>query len=244
MLLLTLGLGYVLLGEETADLDFEPRPFPEGFRDLVLNGRAPSTGVSPIAGLGPKTQIGAGQPTNICAALFEDTASPSIGETEAVVTVVEFSDYRCPYCKTLSPLLLRLQERYHFRLIFKEWPILGASSRLAARAALAADKQGKFRAVHKKLMQSAFVPTPAYMDDLATQLGMDRRQLSDDMRAPETDLALERTHALATALGLLGTPSLVVGRTIVQGAITQSQLEELIDNERANRHLNPCRTAG
>jgi protein-disulfide isomerase len=143
--------------------------------------------------------------------------------------VVQFFDYRCPYCRTLTKLLSEMQERV--RIVYKEWPILGTSSKLAARAALAAAKQDRYFAFHKRLMNSRFIPTAAYIDALAVELGINQAQLLEDMNASDTGDALQRNAVLASELGFSGSPGLVVGRTIVQGAIRQRQLESLIDNE-------------
>ena len=123
----------------------------------------------------------------------------------------------------------------NLRIVYKEWPILGDGSVLAARAGLAADKQGKYPAFHTRLMNSRFIPTVAYVEGIAAELGLDLAQLRVDMNSAATMLAIQRTSALASALHLVGTPVLVVGRTIVQGEITRKQLERLIDNE---THLN------
>jgi protein-disulfide isomerase len=144
---------------------------------------------------------------------------------------VEFFDYRCPYCKILSKILSQAQAKYRLRVVYKEWPILGESSELAARAALAANKQGKYQEFHTKLMNIGFIPTVGYIGDLAAELGLDRSRLSRDMNSDETTLALRRTSSLAKELGLFGTPSLVVGRTIIPGALSQTQLESLIEIE-------------
>ena len=126
------------------------------------------------------------------------------------------------------------------RIVYKEWPILGESSKLAARAALAADKQGKYQEIHTKLMQSGFIPSIGYIEYLAAELDMDWPRLSRDMASDETTLALKRTSTLADKFGFIGTPSLVVGRTIVQGAITRAQLESLIEIEAASELPSLC----
>ena len=132
------------------------------------------------------------------------------------------------------------RNQYRLRVIYKEWPILGMSSQLAARAALAAGKQGKYTEFYLKLMQSSFIPTDAYIDDLAAQFNVNRSRLRQDMNAVKMALDLRQNSALAAALNLVGTPSLVVGRTIVQGAISRSQLKKLIEIETASKQASPC----
>ena len=126
------------------------------------------------------------------------------------------------------------------RIIYKEWPILGDSSVLAARAGLAADKQGKYLAFHTRLMISSLIPTAAYIEGISVDLGMNQSQLRVDMDSQITTLAIQRTSALASTLSLIGTPALVVGRTIVQGEITRRQLDRLIENERQLQSPKVC----
>ena len=215
------------------NLEFKERGSPQGFRELVLE--AESSGFGPILGLPPnvsgvskddRSKLGIG---NVCDALFRDPNSPAVGSPYSKVHVVQFFDYSCPYCRTLTKFLSELQDRV--RIVYKEWPILGTSSKLAARAALAAAKQDRYLAFHMRLMNSRFIPTAVYIDALAVELGINQVQLLEDMNASDTDNALQRNAVLASELGFSGTPGLVVGRTIVQGAIRRRQLESLIENE-------------
>jgi len=125
------------------------------------------------------------------------------------------------------------------RLIYREWAILGPPSVLAARAALAADRQGKYLPLHERLMRSRLILTMDYIDALAGDLGIDRARLHTDMTASGTELALRRTAKLASSLGFLGTPGLVVGRTVVQGEISRRDLEALIAEEKRSPQ-KPC----
>jgi protein-disulfide isomerase len=215
-----------------AKLEFRDRVFPRGFRDLVLESASshidPLSGLLqiPLAGAPPKPNV-----QEVCDALFRDPDSPAVGNQDSTVQIVAFLDYRCPYCKKLTNIMSEIQAD-NVRIVYKEWPILGDRSVLAARAGLAADKQGKYLAFHTRLMNSRLIPTTAYIEEIAGELGMNPPQLRADMNSAITTLAIQRTFALATALSLLGTPALVVGRTIVQGEITRSQLDRLIENER------------
>jgi protein-disulfide isomerase len=225
-------------------LEFKQRGFPEGFRELVLeNG---SSCFDPIAGLTRNiSAVGSEDRTKrdvhgICDALFRDPNSPAVGSPHTKVQIVEFFDYRCPYCKTLTKILAEMQGSDRVRIVYKEWPILGNSSELAARAALAAAKQSKYLPFHMRLMNSRFIPTAAYIEDLAVELGMNQAQLLKDMNANDITVAIQRTAALASELGFTGTPALVVGRTIVQGAITRIQLGSLIENEQSLQSPAVC----
>jgi protein-disulfide isomerase len=221
-------------------LEFRDRAFPRGFRDLVLESA--SSQIDPLFGLQRSPLVGAASEQGlqeVCDALFRDPNSPAVGNRDSDVQIVAFLDYRCPYCKKLTNIMSKMHAD-NVRNVYKEWPILGDSSVLAARAGLAADKQGKYLAFHLRLMNSKLIPTAAYIEDIAIELGMNKSQLRMDMNSANTTLAIQHTTALASALGLIGTPALVVGRTIVRGEITQSQLERLIENERHLRSPKVC----
>ncbi len=126
------------------------------------------------------------------------------------------------------------------RVVYKEWPILGPASDRAARAALAAGRQGKYLRFHETLMKTRGMPTEAVFRYAASEAGIDPHRLLGDMNAKEIGAALRRNDRLAKQLGFTGIPSFVVGRTIVQGAITRSELERLIDLEAAESATAAC----
>jgi len=229
---------YVLFSIELPHkLEFRDRSFPRGFRELALDGAASK--LDPLYGFKqastPASRLNARE---VCDALFQDPRSPSFGSPDGQLQIVAFLDYRCPYCKKLSSVLSQLQKE-KIRIVYKEWPILGESSVLAANASLAADKQGKYLEFHARLMNSRLIPTIAYINEIAVDLGINKSQLLRDMTSEITAHALERTSELASALGLVGTPALVIGRTIVQGEISRRVLERLIDDEIGNAKT-PC----
>src|SRR5450759_1702720 len=221
-------------------LEFRDRNFPRGFRDLALDSA--SSQFDPLFGLQQAPLVDAASKQDqqeVCDALFRDPDSPAVGNRDSEVQIVAFLDYRCPYCKKLTYIMSKMQAD-NVRIVYKEWPILGDSSVLAARAGLAADKQGKYLAFHTRLMNSRLIPTAAYIEEIAVDLGMNQSQLRVDMDSQITTLAIQRTSALASNLSLIGTPALVVGRTIVQGEIMRSQLERLIENERHLQSPKVC----
>ena len=235
-----LAMVYRFNARESAELQFRPRNFPPGTRELVLQ-----QGVSPLSAVlaGPQLDRDGEQirpdPAQICRALFRDVSSPASGAVDRPVEIITFLDYRCPYCKTLSGIISGLQNE-NARFVYREWAILGEASMLAARAALAADRQGKYLAFHDRLMKTRLIPTPDLIDVIATDLGLDVKKLHADMKSDATTQSLRQTSALASALGLIGTPALVVGRTVVQGDVTRRQLEKLIANERSLPPMKDC----
>jgi protein-disulfide isomerase len=141
------------------------------------------------------------------------------GLCEAGATpLVAFLDYRCVACRRHAEALLAGARAGRWRLMVRDWPILGEPSVLAARAALAAASQGAYWAFHADLMATSFVPTDGLVDELAARHGLDRARLRRDMAGPEVAATLARNAALARGLGGVGTPLYVVDGVVVSGA--------------------------
>jgi len=153
--------------------------------------------------------------------LLEDPTSPVAGAETASVEVVEFFDYRCGYCKRVHATVLNLLAQYpNVRLIFKEFPILGPDSDLAAKAALAAAKQGGYLPMHEALMGLSTAPlTTATIEVLVAKLGLDLALLNAEMESPEIAQSLRRNHDLAAALSIQSTPTFVIGGDVLPGAL-------------------------
>ena len=165
--------------------------------------------------------------------LFRDPDSPSIGPADADVTVVEFIDYRCPHCRRMSSTvadLLAADPRV--RVVFKEFPILGADSLLAARAALAAHRQGKYAEFHKALIATESINEITVLL-LAESLGLNLERFQQDRSSPEVGAAIDANYALASALDIGGTPAFVVGRQLIPGAPSLVSLTEAVRAARA-----------
>ena len=168
------------------------------------------------------------------AALSEDANSPVLGNPEGDVLIVEFFDYRCPYCRSVAPKILdAVRADGGVRLVMKEFPILGPESVYAARAALAAAMQDKYEDFHFGLMAVDGEITEQSVLGLAEELGLDVERLQKDMLSDEIDVALRDTYRLAEALEIRGTPAFVVGDTLVPGALELEALQDLIAKTRA-----------
>jgi protein-disulfide isomerase len=167
------------------------------------------------------------------AEIFEDPAAPAAGNASGDVTVVEFFDYQCPHCKSVAASVRRLlAEDPNVRLIFKELPVLGPVSTLAARAALAAHGQGRYVAFHEALMAATVPLDRGEILRIAGQVGLDATRLQADMERPEVGALLERNLALARELAIGGTPAFVIGTEIVPGAVPLATLKELVARAR------------
>jgi protein-disulfide isomerase len=165
--------------------------------------------------------------------LLQNPDSPVGGNPAGDVTVVEFFDYRCPYCRRMVPVVKALlAEDRGVRLVYKEFPILGEDSVLAARAALAAHRQGKYAEAHDRLMAEPEPLTRAAIVATLAKIGLDGERLRTDMDAPEIVTLIGREFALARALGIEGTPAFVVGGELVVGAVDPGTLRDLISRAR------------
>jgi len=166
--------------------------------------------------------------------LLSDPRSPVGGNPRGSVTVVEFFDFRCPHCKHAAPDVKRLaQEDSDVRIVFKQFPVLGPDSELAARAALAAHAQGKYAALHDAMLAANGPLTLPVILKLAGPAGLDVAKLQADMETPEIRATIERDRALAAAVGITGTPSFVIGTELVPGAVDLATLKALVAEARA-----------
>ena len=165
--------------------------------------------------------------------IFDDPATPVGGNPRGDVTIVEFFDYRCPYCKQVLPSLQALlKEDHKLRFLYKEMPVLGPQSVVAAHAALAAQRQGKYEAFHTAMMATKGQITDEVIYQVAGSVGLDVDRLKRDMAAPEIEQALKANLALASALEIRGTPGFIIGEHIVPGAIDLEALKNLVADAR------------
>ena len=166
-------------------------------------------------------------------ALFADPADPVRGNPRGDVTIVEFFDVRCPYCKRLHLELADLLRRdRNLRVVMKDIPILGPQSVVASRALLAAQRQGKYVELHDALMRLRGEPTDAAIRTEVQRIGLDHARLLRDMEDPAIQRRLEANLRLSRTLQIEGTPALVIGDTLVPGAVPVAQIERLVAAER------------
>jgi protein-disulfide isomerase len=162
-------------------------------------------------------------------ALFRDPADPAIGNPQGAVTVVEFFDPRCGYCKRMRPVVEELLRRQRdVRWVMKDLPILGPNSMLASRALLASQRQGKYAELHNALLKLREEPAEPVLRREAERAGLDWARLKRDMDDPSVQRRIEANTKLAQALQIQGTPAMVVGETLVPGALDLASLERLV----------------
>jgi protein-disulfide isomerase len=176
-------------------------------------------------------------PQAVARSIGSDPDAPVTGNPLGSVTVSEFFDYRCPYCRMMQPTLAALLAKdKRVRLVAKEWPIFGGPSVTAARIALAARWQGKYAAVHEALFQ-----LPRTMDEesiraAAASAGVDMGRLDRDLasRGKEIDAELATVDREARAVGFQGTPGFVIGTLIAPGAIPAAGLDDMVNRAAGN----------
>lgn len=212
-------------------MTFEPIEGLPGWRRTVFEGvSAPRGGLSTtgaFAGIGNETSAPTTlSPDQLCRTLFQDAR-------DGKAPVAAFSDFFCPYCRTLTERLAAraADPASNLALTWHELPLLGPSSVIAARAAVAADMQNAYPAFQSRLMGSTFRPTPGFLIDTAVAEGLDPAKFVSDMEGQIVPSRLARSRAAARTLGIYGTPALVIGRTLVIGEISDRNLDELLAAE-------------
>jgi protein-disulfide isomerase len=175
-------------------------------------------------------------PATTVKALTTVPGVPFAGRPQANVTVVEFMDFNCPYCRKLQPELQKLMKADpDVRILYKEWPIFGGVSIYAAKVALAASWQGKYLQVHDALIGApGRLESEQQVRDLARGAGADLRRLDEDLKTHNAAIyaLLSRHNQEAESLGLEGTPGLVIGEMLVPGAPSFADMQRLVELER------------
>ena len=168
--------------------------------------------------------------------VLRDADIPALGNPHGDITIVEYFDYQCPYCKKIAPVLDEvLRDDKQVRLVLKDWPILGDPSGYAARLVHAAKYQDKYEAAHRALIGRTGKLTEAALEETLAQVGVDVAKAKADLETNKTaiDALLKRNNAQAEAFGFRGTPGFVVGTFRVPGGLTAEQFKMAIADARA-----------
>ncbi len=165
--------------------------------------------------------------------LLNDATNPAGGNPKGDVTIVEFFDYRCPYCKAVdSDLQKAISADGNVRVIYKEFPILGPESLVASRAALAAAVQGKYQPFHDKLLAFKGNLDDKTIYSIAGDAGLDVAKLKADMEKPEIKDQIGRNYHLADKLDIQGTPAFIIGDVLLPGAASYDDLTQAFKHAR------------
>jgi protein-disulfide isomerase len=161
--------------------------------------------------------------------LYNDPDAQIGGNPKGDVTIVEFFDYRCPYCKQVQPLLEGLLDSDRkLRIVYKEFPILGPASTYASKLALAARAQGKYDAFHRAMMDTKGNIDQAVVDQVAVSVGIDLAKAKARMGTPAIEAVIKKELALADAINVNGTPAFVIAGKLYPGAMTLDELKSAI----------------
>ncbi|HUD89006.1 MAG TPA: DsbA family protein [Xanthobacteraceae bacterium] len=178
------------------------------------------------------------QPDDILSrdSVLRDPDIPSLGNPNGNLTVVEFFDYQCPFCKKMAPELAKLiQEDGNIRLVLKDWPIFGEVSVAAAKLALASKYQNKYAEAHEILIGADTKLTEATVNDLLAKAGIDVAAAASDLQMHEKSIddLLARNADQAEAFGFQGTPGFIVGTFRVPGVLEMKVFKQVIADARA-----------
>lgn len=174
--------------------------------------------------------------------LETDSEAPVLGNPNGDVTIVEFFDYRCGFCRRHFPAVMKLvKEDGNIRLMPKQFPILDGNeakplSMLSAKAALAAHKQGRFAEFHTAMMTSGSQVTEESIYQIAGKVGLDVAQLKADMGDKLIEKRITNTLAIGQDIGFSGTPGYIIGKDVVLGAEGYDRLKEAIERARAEKN--------
>lgn len=171
--------------------------------------------------------------------LERDPRTYIAGNPQGDVTIIAFFDYRCGFCKRSHPIMQELLIKDpNIRLALKEFPILGPDSLVASRAAIAAMTQQKYLPFHDALMLSQGTLSPERVLRIARDSGLDIAELRKDMDDPAIEQTIKRNHEIAQSLAISGTPSYIIGDTLVPGYVDLQELQKLV--AAARRKCETC----
>ncbi len=167
---------------------------------------------------------------------FETSATPIAGNINGDITLIEFFDYQCGYCKRAFPGVMEvINSDQNIRYVLKEFAILGPESEIAARAALAANKQGKYMEFHTAMMTVRGRLNEDKILKTAAAIGLKVDQLKEDMQSDDVNEEIRSTRQVAQALGITGTPAFIIGDQVIPGAVPPTTLTEVIAQQRAKK---------
>ena len=190
-----------------------------------------------MLGIAPGSALGQSNDETVLteALVLRDPDIPATGNAEGDITIVEYFDYQCPYCRKIEPELRQVvQDDGKVRLVLKDWPILGEVSVIAARMALASKYQDRFIQAHEALIGVNSKLTEPRIRELLAGAGIDVDRATRDLatNAKAIDAILARNNDQATAFGFKGTPSFIVGKFRVPGVLTMAQFDQVIADAR------------
>jgi protein-disulfide isomerase len=173
--------------------------------------------------------------------IFHNPGDAVVGNPKGDVTIVEFFDYNCGWCKkSITEMQSLVKTDKQIRVVMKEFPIFGEGSEYGAKAALASVKQGKYWQFHQALFASATKVTPEVVDQIAKEQGLDLAKLKSDMKDPTILATMQKNQLLAQALAISGTPGFVIDDQLSPGYLPLDGLQAIVATVRANGGCKLC----
>lgn len=167
--------------------------------------------------------------------ILKDPDVPVLGNPHGDITIIEYFDYRCPYCKTVNPVISKIvKDDGRIRLIFKDWPVFGEVSVHAAKLVLAAKYQDKYAEAHEALIGMKEKLTEANLLNTLAAAGVEAERAERDLAIHEKAIVaiLARNHEQAEAFGFQGTPAFIVGRFRIPGVLSAENFKKAIADAR------------
>ncbi len=173
-----------------------------------------------------------------------DEDTPMVGNPKGDVTVVEFFDYNCGYCKKSFPDIKKLIDGdKNIRFLFKDFPILGANSEKAAKWAFAAHKQNKYFEFHQAMMNNHLPINDELLEKIAKSAGMDIAAAKAYTEGADALVLIERNRTLGSNMGIRGTPAFIIGDQVIPGAADYDTLKKTVEEVRAKKGATPAADA-
>lgn len=199
-------------------------------RRLLLAG---SAALAATSALGQSADRPNPMPEDLRRALERDPTAPVLGNPEGNVTLTEFFDYNCQFCRGMVGTVQQLiSSDPDLRVVYREWPVFGEGSDFAARASLASLRQGKYWPFHAAMMGMKDRAVEASVLRIARQVGLDTDQLRADMDRPEVTEHIVNSGRLAEHMGLLGTPTFIAGDEGIFGRMSLQEMRDLVSRAR------------
>ncbi|MDD3181453.1 MAG: DsbA family protein [Alphaproteobacteria bacterium] len=168
--------------------------------------------------------------------IVNDPSSPVGGNPKGDITIVEFFDYSCGYCKMAQQTVEKLlDEDKNIRFVYKELPILGTNSLVASKAGIASMSQNKYVKFHQALMTSKSPLNESSIMEIAKEVGMDTDKLKKDMESEKTGNLIKANLTMAKEIGAQGTPTFIVGGKLFPGAVSLEQMKQAIESARQTK---------
>ena len=172
-------------------------------------------------------------PADLRRALERDPTAPVLGNPQGDITLTEFFDYNCDYCRSMLPVIQQLvSSDPQLRVVYREWPVFGPGSDFAARASLAALPTGKYWQFHAGLLTMRGRAEEASVMRVARKVGLDEARLRRDMDSEPVERHISMSHLMAEHMGLVGTPTFICGDEAVFGGRTLEEMRALIERGR------------